>query len=105
MKKASVLVFEIIAAVIALGGSAVSIISYFIDLPKWLSIICAALWLLSAILWLIMYLIHSKQQKQALAKAVLDAAAGAAAEDTEAPAEIPEEAPVEIPEVSETPAE
>ncbi len=61
MKKANILIPQLIVAVIALAGSVVNFLSFFITLPDWLSIISAGVMLAASALWLILYFVNAKK--------------------------------------------
>lgn len=62
MKKFNILYLQLITALIALAGSAVNLVGVFIDIPSWLSILSAACLLLSAAVWLWLYLVNTKKK-------------------------------------------
>ncbi len=61
MKKMNIIVFQLIAAIVALIGSGINLAGLFISIPSWLSIVCAAVLLLDAAAWLIIYLLNTKK--------------------------------------------
>ena len=61
MKKASVLIPQLIVALIALAGSAANVVSFFITLPEWISVVSAGVMLVASALWLILYFVNVKK--------------------------------------------
>jgi len=61
MKKANILIPQLIVALVALAGSVVNFLSLFIRLPEWLSVISAGVMLAASALWLILYFVNVKK--------------------------------------------
>ena len=61
MKKANILIPQLIVALVALAGSVVNFLSLFIRLPEWLSVISAGVMLAASALWLILYFTSVKK--------------------------------------------
>ena len=61
MKKANILIPQLIVALIALAGSVLNFLSFVIDLPEWLSILSAGVMLAASALWLILYLVNVRK--------------------------------------------
>lgn len=61
MKKANILIPQLIVAIVALAGSVVNFLSLFISLPEWLSVISAGVMLAASALWLILYFASVKK--------------------------------------------
>ena len=61
MKKANILIPQLIVALVALAGSVVNVLSFFITLPEWVSILSAGVMLIASALWLILYFVNVKK--------------------------------------------